>query len=197
VTLARVPAAGQGAVATAPSPSRVRTARRGPAAAVLAALGLLAIAAAGYGVGVATRSGDKDVAAAQRSAEQRAYTTARRQSAALGRLDGIRAGESAGTAAGLRAARRAGGAAPAPAARPKPAAAPGGVKDCPKTPIRKKSFISSVRGITCAAAAGEQRKALSAGHPTRTASGFTCQRIDAQHYRCTKGTKAYRWNITP
>jgi len=98
----------------------------------------------------------------------------------------------AGTAAGTRAGK---GGLATPRAKP-PATPTGGVKDC-KTFIRKKTFVSSVRNITCGAAAAEQGQALRAGHPTRTRKGFTCQRIDPQHYRCTKGAQAYRWDVTP
>ena len=81
--------------------------------------------------------------------------------------------------------------------RAKPAPTPtGGVKDC-KTFFGKKRFVSSVRNITCGAAAAGEGKALRAGHPTKTASGFTCQQIDPHHYRCTKGSQAYRWDISP
>src|SRR5437763_958797 len=118
------------------------------------------------------------------------YAAGGGEPAARGRTPGIRAARAA--ASGRHRPHRA-----RAKPRAKPAPTPtGGVKDC-KTFFGKKHFVSSVRNITCGAAAAEEGKALRAGHPTKTASGFTCQQIDPHHYRCTKGSQAYRWDISP
>jgi hypothetical protein len=165
---------------------------RSSAAPLVVALVLLAVGAAGAVIGVSGRHSNKEAADARRTAEREAFAAAEREVAARGRRDGLRAGTSAGASAGRVAARR------GTAARRKASAAPppGQIKDCPKTPIRKNSVVSSVRGISCLTAAAEQQAALKAGHPTRTPKGFTCQRIDPKHYRCVKGSQAYRWDIT-
>ena len=163
---------------------------RGPITGVLAALVVVLAGLGGYALGHSGRHSKKEAAAAKRAAEQRAYAAGRRKLAAQGRSAGIRAARAAAT--GGRRPRK------APAKpRPRPAPTPtGGIKDC-KTFFRKKSFVSSVRNITCGAAANEEGKAVRGGHPTRTSGGFTCQRIDPQHYRCTKGSQAYRWDVIP
>jgi hypothetical protein len=195
VTLARVPAPVEGEVAPR-APRREARSLRGPVAGVIAGLAVAGAAIGGYALGDSGRHSGKEAAAEQRSAEQRAYAAGLREAAARGRRDGFRSGAAAGTAAGTRAGSRGRAGTPAP----KSATAtppPGAVKTCPNTPIRKKTFVSSVRGISCVAAAAETQQALKAGHPTRTAKGFTCQKIDAQHYRCTHGAAAYRWDISP
>jgi hypothetical protein len=161
------------------------------AAPVILVLVLLAVGVAGALIGVSGRHSNKEAANARRTAERQAFAAAERDLVARGRRDGVRAGTTAGTSAGRAAGRRAG------ATRAKASAAPppGQVKDCPKTPIRKNSFVSSVKGISCADAAAEQQGALKGGHPNRTAKGFTCTRIDPKHYRCVKGAQAYRWDI--
>jgi hypothetical protein len=153
---------------------------------------LAAVAAVAYAIGASGRHSASDAAAARRSAERQALAAAERDLTARGRRDGLRAGISSGAAAGRLAGRRAGATTRQASAAP----APGQIKDC-KTPIRNKSFVSSVKGISCADAAVEQLAALKAGHPTRTAKGYTCQRLDPKHYRCTKGALAYRWDISP
>jgi hypothetical protein len=158
----------------------------------VAVLVLLAAAAGGYAIGASGRHSNSEAGSARRGAQREAFAAAERDLTARGRRDGLRAGTTAGTAAGQAAGKRA-GATTASAAKPPPA---GQIKDC-HSPIRQKSFVSSVKGIACAAAAAEQLGALKAGHPTRTAKGFTCQRIDPKHYRCTKGALAYRWDISP
>jgi len=163
---------------------------RGPITGVLAALVVVLAGLGGYALGHSGRHSKKEAAAAKRAAERRTFLIARRELAARGRRAGVRAARAA--AAGGRRPRKA-------PTRPRRGPAPtptGGIKDC-KTFFRKKSFISSVRNITCGAAAAEQGKAVGAGHPTKTPGGFTCQRIDPQHYRCTKGSQAYRWDIIP
>jgi galactokinase len=163
---------------------------RGPITGVLAGLVVVLAGLGGYALGHSGRHTKKEATAARRAAEQRAYLVARQEIAARGRSAGIRAARAAATG-GHRPHR-------APAKpRTKPAPTPtGGVKDC-KTFFGKKRFVSSVRNITCGAAAAEEGKALRAGHPTKTAGGFTCQQIDPQHYRCTNGSRAYRWDISP
>jgi hypothetical protein len=196
VTLARVPTPPEGSIQGAVPRSRGRLGGEpmssSGAAPVILVLVLLAVGAAGALIGVSGRHSEKDAANARRAAEQQAFATAERDLVARGRRDGLRAGTSAGTSAGRAAGRRAG----ATRARASAAPAPGQIKDCPKTPVRKNSVVSSVKGISCDAAAAEQRAALKSGHPNRTAKGFTCQRIDPKHYRCVKGSQAYRWDIT-
>ena len=199
MTLARVPAPSESTVAATPAAPllarRDLSSLRSPPLAGLAALAVAAAAIGGAAVGVSTRHTSKEAAAVQRAAEQRAYAAARGKLALRGREDGLRAGTAAGTAAGTREGRQQGSG--AASARSKAAATPKGIQNCPKTPIRNKTFVSSVRGISCAAAASEQLRALRSKHPTRTPGGFTCTRIDKLHYRCTKGTQAYRWDISP
>ena len=191
MTLARVPTPRESGVVHHHHRRRVG-AWRGPITGVLAALVVVIAGLGGYALGASGRHSDKDAAKARRAAEQDAYARGRRELVARARSDGAAAGQVAGTAAGTRAGK---GGLPAP--RAQAATTPtGGVKDC-KTTIRKKTFVSSVRNITCGAAAAEQGQALRAGHPTSTKNGFTCQRIDPQHYRCTKGSQAYRWDISP
>ena len=198
MTLARVPAPPKGSVQRPPPRpgpafgTETRSSRLS-AAPLVAALVLVAVAAAAaYAVGTSGRHTAKDASAARRSAEQQAFASAQRDLTARGRGDGLRAGTTAGASAGRVAGRRASATQKKSAAPP----APGQIKDC-KTPIRQKSFVSSVKGISCAAAAGEQLAALKAGHPARTPKGFTCQTIDPTHHRCTKGAQAYRWDISP
>jgi hypothetical protein len=196
VTLARVPAPSEGSVQPQASgrrlggdPLRVSGSATSP---LIVALVLLAVGAVGAVIGVSGRHTGGEAADARRAAEQRAFAAAERDLVERGRRDGVRAGASAGASAGRAAGRR------AAAAHSKASAAPppGQIKDCPKTPIRKNSVVSSVRGISCLTAAAEQAAALKAGHPNRTSKGFTCQRIDPKHYRCVKGAQAYRWDIT-
>jgi hypothetical protein len=149
------------------------------------------MAIVGAAIGVSARHTNKEAASAQQAAEQRAYTAARSQLTVRGKQAGFRAGMTAGTRAGQRAGSA------AASAQKKATAVPKGVQNCPKTPIRSKSFVSSVNGISCAAAASEQLKALKGSHPTRTPGGFTCTRLDKVHYRCTKGAQAYRWQAGP
>jgi hypothetical protein len=194
VTLARVPVSSSTATPVAPPRGRA-TLGLDTVPGVGIALAIAAVIAAfgiAYAIGHSARPSSDEAANARREAESKAFASAQRDEAVRGRGAGARAGESAGTAAGTRAGRRAAGASRAARAAP----APGQIKDCPSTPIRSASVVSSVRGISCLAAAAEQRKALVAGHPTRTAKGFTCQRLDPKHYRCTKGAQAYRWDIT-
>jgi hypothetical protein len=197
VTLARVPAPPKGSIQRTVSPSRGAvgggvSVPRVPAAPFVALLVLLAVAAGGYAIGASGRHSDSEAASARRTAQREAFAAAQRDLTARGRRDGLRAGTASGSAAGRIAGKRAG----ATTSKANAAPAPGQIKDC-HSPIRQKSFVSSVKGIACAAAAAEQLGALKAGHPTRTAKGFTCQRLDPKHYRCTKGALAYRWDISP
>lgn len=197
MTLARVPAPREGSIERTAPTTRGSIAPRatgaGFGAAPLVAVVLLAlVAAGGYAIGVSSRHSKSDAANARQAAERQAFAAAERDLTTRGRQAGLRAGTASGSAAGRAAGARAGGTTrPASAAPP-----PGQIKDC-KTTIRNKSFVSSVKGISCTAAAAEQLAALKSGHPTRTAKGFTCQQIDSHHYRCTKGAAAYRWDISP
>jgi hypothetical protein len=158
---------------------------------VVAALVVVLAGLGGYALGHSGRHDKKDAAAARRSGEKRAYLDARRELAARGRRAGTRAGRAA--AAGHRPRKLP----TAPRAKPTPTPIrTGGVKDC-KTFFGKKRFVSSVLNITCGVAADEEGKAVRAGHPTRTPSGFKCQPVTPQQYRCTKGSQAYRWNVSP
>ena len=199
MTLARVPAPPEGSVqrqvprsGAAPLGGQLSPSRMPAAAPVIAALVLLAVGAVAAVIGASGRHSTKDAAAARTAAEQRAFAAAKRDVVVRGRRDGERAGASAGAAAGRAAGRRAAATRRTATAAPPP----GQIKDCPKTPIRKNSFVSSVRGISCLTAAAEQQAALKSGKPNRTPKGFTCQRIDPKHYRCTKGAQAYRWDIS-
>jgi hypothetical protein len=193
VTLARVPPPGE--ISFDARRRRDLTSWRGPAAGAAAGLVLAAMAVGGYALGASGRHSDSEAAAAERAAERRAFAAAKRDLIARGERDGLRAGAAAGLTAGSAAGRRASAAS---ASRQRAATAtPTGIKDCPKTPIRGKSYVSSVRSISCAAAASEQLRALRSGHPNTTPKGFTCQRLDSHHYRCVHGAQAYRWDISP
>jgi hypothetical protein len=195
VTLARVPEPVEGEVAR--PPRRELTFLRGPVAGVVAGLVVAGAAIGGYALGHSGRHSTKDVAAERRAAEQRAFAAAKQDLIARGRRDGFRAGAASGAAAGTRAGTRAASGSRSRKRATTATPAPGAIVTCPKTPIRKKTFVSSVKGISCDAAASEQQQALKAGHPTSTPKGFTCQKLDAQHYRCIKGAAAYRWDISP
>ena len=193
MTLARVPASSS--TATPVAPPRARGLGLDTLPGVAIALAVAAVVAAfgiAYAIGHSARPSSDEASTARREAERKAFASMQHAEVARGRGAGARAGESAGTAAGTRAGRQAGATSRAASGAP----APGQIKDCPNTPIRSASVVSSVRGMSCIAAAAEQRKALVAGHPTRTPKGFTCQRLDPKHYRCTKGAQAYRWDIT-
>jgi len=188
MTLARVPVPQE--TATHVHHRRGFGSWRGPVTGALAALVVVLAGLGGYALGHSARHTKKEAAAARRAAEQRAFAAGRRDLAARGRIAGIRAARAAASG------RHRPHTAPSkPRAKPAPTPT-GGVKDC-KTFFGKKRFVSSVRNITCGAAAAGEGKALRAGHPTKTASGFTCQQIDPHHYRCTKGSQAYRWDISP